>query len=152
MFLLCCLPSLCSIVRGRSRMLLVHSVNRIYCSELLCGCVVLLLSCCFLSLVFVALCLCLGGPIQRALLWFVFENTYPTYAFGRVALSYTKPVLFPPACWLIVYPVEIRASGHDTPRLASWWCFVAFVHAPNYFVTHYRYFHVSVAGSLIVWT
>jgi hypothetical protein len=82
MFLLCYLPSLCSIVRGHIRMLLVHSVNRIYYSELVCGCVVLSLSCFVLCLVVIALCLCLGGPIQRALLWFVFENTYPTYAGG----------------------------------------------------------------------
>jgi hypothetical protein len=77
MFLLCCLPSLCSIVRGRSRMLLVRSVNRIYCSELVCGCVLLLLSCFALCLVVIALCLCLGGPSQRALVWFVFLHTYP---------------------------------------------------------------------------
>jgi hypothetical protein len=51
--------------------------------------------------------------------WLVFGITHPTYVVGRVALSYTKPVLFPPAYWLIVYPLEIRAHGHDTLRQSS---------------------------------
>ena len=40
----------------------------------------------------------------------VFLYTSPTW----VVLCYPKPVLYPPSCWLIGYPLMIRAQGHHT--------------------------------------
>ena len=117
MSLSCCLSSLCSSGRGRIRIRLIRSVNRICCSGLVR---VLLSFVCSFGLVMIGASSIL--MLKTAPLWWlVLVNTHPTCAFGRVALSYPRPVLFPPSCRSIGYPVMIRASGHDTPHLGSWW-------------------------------
>ena len=72
-------------------------------------------------LVFVSAVSVSGGARFRLVLWLVFDNTYPTYAVGRVALCYSKPVLFPPSCRLIDYPYEIRAQGQHALQPCLWW-------------------------------
>ena len=79
-------------------------------------------SCCFMlspSVCLGGLGLGLGPDPASVVVGFWYYLPYPRGR--RVALSYPRPVLFPPSFRSSGYPLEIRAHGHDALLLCLWW-------------------------------